>query len=1338
MTTQANVVLRFFTKGDNSVSGIMDKLSVKKKELSKPVTVPIDADAKSANITMDKVKAEADKLNKRRAEFTIDAKDNAAKSKLLAIDIRLEKLNKYLARPGVELQGLDGTLLGIYRIGSAMDKLDGKTAHVRVKSSGGGSENILSRAFGGGGGGAFSGPFAGIAGVGSGASAGVIEALTSPVGAGAAALALPFIGTGVGGAALGAGGAALAGAGIAGAMGAGTSTPVEMSKAQDTLHSAQLRVIAAQSRLNDLQHNSKATVTQLAAAHASLASAEASVATAQTNLDKMPPVANKAQQAAQDAFKDLAQNAKASLTTIGASFAPVMVTIFKAANTTLDALTPVFAAAEKTISGPFQQVGTILATSLASPAVVGSIKSLASSFGEFLKGFAPQIPGIVNAIANGINGMATAFTDHPGMIKGMGSVLAFLLKIPGFVMGAVGSLTRVTAWLIGGLPHAVSIGLDAARGFFINIGHDIESVWNGVWTNLKSTTSTGAGVLSSFWATITGPFVAGYNFVIGIFNNIKNFITTNFDTWWAANGEAVIAVWNGIWIRVKEIATTIWNGLVLAAQGFFGAIAIIFQVGKTIILGVWGVIWPLVSAIFRAAWTVIIGAMQAGWLIIKTVFQVGAAVVTLVWQAAWAVIKLVAQQAWALIRTVIKIGWDIIIGLFSAALNLLTGRWGAAWQNIRNMFIQVWNAMRSFLQGSMTRMWNTIVSVWGSVFAFFRTVPGKILNAIGSLSTLLVNVGKNVISGLFNGIVQALSNVRHWISVNLVQPIVNAVKDFFGISSPSTVMAGIGGHLIGGLIRGMLHTDPKKFIGKIFGGLPQALGSIVGKGLVALSALPAKAMKALGGLGAGIWHKLFGGGGSPFGGGDFGVSQWMGVVLQALAMNGLPASLASQVLHQIQTESGGNPNAINLSDINAQRGDPSRGLLQTIGSTFAAYHVAGTSNNIYDPLANVAAAINYARHVYGPSLMSGGSGLGSGGGYALGTSGAAKGWAVVGERGPEMVLFNGGEQVVPNGGMTGYARGTTAEVNAGVSLYLKYIHGDLLTVSKLHSAQITFLKDISKYYRGSTAKGMDATVNRQTKAMITAANQLTLLKKNFATAQGYAGTVKSNAVGFASLSNVDLNSGLGIAGGLRNKLSRLKAFAAMIAKLKKRGVSAAVIRQIIDMGPDQGYAYAAALVGATAGTISSVNKTTSAINSAATGLGNTAAFTVYGINVAKGLKSQEASLHALMRRLGKSLAREAVHWFKVPRSKVPAFASGTSNAPRGWAVVGENGPELLNLRGGESITPGGGLIGRGSGGGTMIVNVNVRGALSTDRDIHRAVANGLADFERHGGSVPWD
>ncbi len=44
--------------------------------------------------------------------------------------------------------------------------------------------------------------------------------------------------------------------------------------------------------------------------------------------------------------------------------------------------------------------------------------------------------------------------------------------------------------------------------------------------------------------------------------------------------------------------------------------------------------------------------------------------------------------------------------------------------------------------------------------------------------------------------------------------------------------------------------------------------------------------------------------------------------------------------------------------------------------------------------------------------------------YAEGTSGAAKGWALVGEEGPEVVYFHGGETVIPNHKIGGYAAGT--------------------------------------------------------------------------------------------------------------------------------------------------------------------------------------------------------------------------------------------------------------------------------------------------------------------------
>ncbi|MGW7673619.1 LysM peptidoglycan-binding domain-containing protein [Streptomyces sp. NPDC054775] len=91
---------------------------------------------------------------------------------------------------------------------------------------------------------------------------------------------------------------------------------------------------------------------------------------------------------------------------------------------------------------------------------------------------------------------------------------------------------------------------------------------------------------------------------------------------------------------------------------------------------------------------------------------------------------------------------------------------------------------------------------------------------------------------------------------------------------------------------------------------------------------------------------------------------WIRESLAIMAQHGIPGSY-NGIYRNVMRESSGNPRAINLWDSNAAAGIPSKGLLQTIQPTFNAYHVAGTSWDIYDPVANITAACNYAYHRYG-------------------------------------------------------------------------------------------------------------------------------------------------------------------------------------------------------------------------------------------------------------------------------------------------------------------------------------------------------------------------------------
>lgn len=128
----------------------------------------------------------------------------------------------------------------------------------------------------------------------------------------------------------------------------------------------------------------------------------------------------------------------------------------------------------------------------------------------------------------------------------------------------------------------------------------------------------------------------------------------------------------------------------------------------------------------------------------------------------------------------------------------------------------------------------------------------------------------------------------------------------------------------------------------------------------AIAKVPAKMLSSLKDKVVGAAKGLFGGdvGGS-------GVQRWAPLVSRVLRMLGAPGSALHAVLTRIRMESGGNPHAINRWDVNAKRGDPSRGLMQTIGSTFRAYAGPFAGRGIYDPLANIYAGINYARHRYG-------------------------------------------------------------------------------------------------------------------------------------------------------------------------------------------------------------------------------------------------------------------------------------------------------------------------------------------------------------------------------------
>lgn len=401
--------------------------------------------------------------------------------------------------------------------------------------------------------------------------------------------------------------------------------------------------------------------------------------------------------------------------------------------------------------------------------------------------------------------------------------------------------------------------------------------------------------------------------------------------------------------------------------------------------------------------------------------------------------------------------------------------------------------------------------------------------------------------------------------------------------------------------------------------------------------------------------KLFGGSSAAVGGS--GVQRWSSVVLQALKLVGQPASLLPVVLRRMNQESGGNPRAINNWDINAKAGDPSRGLMQTIGSTFNAYAGKLRSRGIYDPLANIYASMRYALARYGSLAAA----YNRPGGYAGGGRPQPNELAWVGERGPELVRFRGGETVYDHKtslgmaaglGVRGFASGTTGararrEVPGDLQSFTKSLTGSSSSIGKAAKSLAADLKAA-----GGAGRRLASTTDKTSSRLQSLAKSRDSVESKLTAATTAAADQKKSAADYLGLSNVGSPTSVAeLITGMQSRQSTLKGFQAQIKTAQRKGVSQNLISQLVAAGPDSNLGQLVA--GASAAQIKQLNALMKSGTALSTSYGNTLADAMYdagsqaGRGFLTGLKAQEAELQKQMNKLGAGLVTSIKRSLKI-------------------------------------------------------------------------------------------
>ncbi len=161
----------------------------------------------------------------------------------------------------------------------------------------------------------------------------------------------------------------------------------------------------------------------------------------------------------------------------------------------------------------------------------------------------------------------------------------------------------------------------------------------------------------------------------------------------------------------------------------------------------------------------------------------------------------------------------------------------------------------------------------------------------------------------------------------------------------------------------------------------------------------------------GIKEKIMSNAGSSAEGGDWKgggtVKEWIEEGLRFGGVFSATAENIEKMYGRVMQESGGDPNAQNNWDSNAQAGTPSKGLVQIIKGTWESWRnspgpdAGGFEQNWMNPVKSVAVSSRYMKGAYGYLVGSNGQGY-RGGGVIPGMKGMEK-----------LVLGHAGERVLP-------------------------------------------------------------------------------------------------------------------------------------------------------------------------------------------------------------------------------------------------------------------------------------------------------------------------------------
>lgn len=628
----------------------------------------------------------------------------------------------------------------------------------------------------------------------------------------------------------------------------------------------------------------------------------------------------------------------------------------------------------------------------------------------------PAAKDVLTAVASSV----TWFTKHTGAAKALGVAIgglaAIMVAYRTYVLLAaaaekaagVAALVWRGAWLLGNTTLGIRIGLlalDAGAWARSTAATVANTVANGV---NRAVAATRNAVTAAFvavknlevvaWVRTTAATVASTAAMVAQ-RAVMLVVRGATIAWTAAQWLLNVALTaNPIGIVIVAIAAlvaaiviawthsrtfrviveAVWHGILIAIKAvvswFTGTIVPSFKKAVNDVSGFFRGLWTFLQTVWKGIRLLI----TAEWTGIKAVFNVIKTWVTVIIPTAFRTFLAIGQTVWRTLGAFVRAIWDSIrTGSFAPLRNFITQTLPGAFRSGVAAITNAWNRVKEAARvpvafvvnhviNPLINGFNRVAGVFGihgasTISGFDQggwTGPGHKMMPAGIVHAdefVVRKESRRKVEGEHPGLLDHL-NKFGTLPGYASGGVVGAIGSFFG-----KVWNGIKG--VASSVASVL-TNPAAALTKAANA---AVGAIPGGGAFR-SILVSLARRLVSGVGSWLTGHIFGGGGAGGGAAFAGRApsgQLRSWIMQAIALTGVPASWAGPLNVLIGRESGGRPRAINLTDSNARAGHPSKGLMQTIPSTFAHYRLRSLPNDIYNPVANIVAGIRYILARYG-------------------------------------------------------------------------------------------------------------------------------------------------------------------------------------------------------------------------------------------------------------------------------------------------------------------------------------------------------------------------------------